>query len=58
MWPIFLRDFSSAPPRLIIDDPPGRSEWALDRYPRVASLLANYHPCQIADDLCVYLRKD
>jgi hypothetical protein len=58
LWPIFLRDLSSAPPRLIIDDPPGRSEWSLDRYPQVAPLLANYRACQVIDDMCVYLRKD
>jgi hypothetical protein len=43
---------------LIIDEPPGRSVWSLDRYPQMASLLANYHPCRPIDDLCVYLRKE
>ena len=58
LWTIFLRDFASAPPRLIIDDPPGRSEWSLDRYPQLASLLANYQSCRTIDDLCIYLRKE
>jgi hypothetical protein len=58
LWPIFLRDLSSAPPRLIIDELPGRWPWSLDRYPQVAWLLGDYHACQIIDGLCVYLRKE
>jgi hypothetical protein len=58
LWPAFLSDLRSAPPRLIIDDPPGRSEWALERLPQLASFLAGYRPCKVIDDLCVYLRLD
>jgi hypothetical protein len=58
LWPAFLRDLASAPPRLLIDDPPDRSQWTLDRFPQLASLLAGYHPCQVIDDLCVFLRRD
>ncbi len=58
LWPAFLHDFVTAPPRLIIDDTPDRSRWTLTRYPRLAALLSGYHPCHVIDDTCVYVRRD
>jgi hypothetical protein len=58
LWPVFLRDLSTSPPRLLVDDPPGRSPWSLDRLAQLRPLLAQYRPCQVIDDVCVYLRSD
>lgn len=58
LWPVYLRDLAAAPPRLIFDAPPGTSEWRIDRFPQLASLLAGYQPCRTIDDVCVYVRKD
>lgn len=58
LWPAFLGDLASAPPKLIFDAPPGQSEWPLHRFSQVASLLSRYDPCQVIDDVCVYLRRD
>jgi hypothetical protein len=58
LWSVYLGDLAAAPPKLIFDAPPGRSEWPIDRFPQLASLLARYHPCRILDDVCVYLRKE
>jgi hypothetical protein len=53
-----LRDLAAAPPKLIFDAPPGRSEWPIERFPELSSVLAGYHPCQVIDEVCVYLRRD
>ena len=58
LWPIYLRDLAAAPPKLIFDAPPGRSDAPIDSFPQLASLLTGYHPCQIIDEVCVWLRKD
>jgi 4-amino-4-deoxy-L-arabinose transferase-like glycosyltransferase len=59
LWPIYLRDFTAAPPRLIFDAPLGQSEWPFHRFPQLAELLSRYYqPCQILDGVCVYLRRD
>jgi hypothetical protein len=58
LWPAFLRDLAVARPKLLVDDPPGRSEWRMERYPQLASILAEYRPCEVLDDVCVYVRKD
>jgi hypothetical protein len=58
LWPVYLRDLAAAPPKLIFDAPPGKSEWNIDRFSQLASLLTGYHDCQVIDDVCVYLRKD
>ena len=58
LWPIYLRDLAAAPPKLIFDAPPGRSEWPIERFPQLAPVLAaDYRPCQIVDEICVYVRK-
>jgi hypothetical protein len=62
LWPAFLGDLAHAPPRIIVDDPPGksdwRSDWRMERYPQFAPFLAGYDSCQIIDDLCIYLRRN
>jgi 4-amino-4-deoxy-L-arabinose transferase-like glycosyltransferase len=58
LWPIYLRDLAAAPPKLIFDALPGRSEWPIHRFAELASFLTGYHPCRVIDDVCVYLRKD
>jgi hypothetical protein len=57
LWPIFLRDLAAAPPRLLFDAVPGRSEWPMERFWDLRSFLSGYHPCRVIDDVCVYLRK-
>jgi hypothetical protein len=58
LWPVYLRDFAAAPPKLVFDAPPGPSAWPLDRFPQLAALLArDYQPCQLLDGVCVYLRR-
>ena len=57
LWPIYLRDLAAAPPKLIFDAPPGRSEWPIERFPQLAPLLAGYGACQIVDGVCIYVRK-
>jgi hypothetical protein len=56
-WPVFIRDFDAAKPRLIIDARPGQSDATIDHYPQLATRLREYEACQTFDDLCVYLRK-
>ena len=58
LWPAFLGDLAAAPPKLIFDAPPGNSEWPVERFPQLASLLAGYQPCKVVDDVCVYVRKN
>lgn len=58
LWAIFLRDFATSPPKVIVDDPPGDSPWSLERYGPMAPLLAGYLPCQVIDGVCLYLRKE
>jgi hypothetical protein len=57
LWPAYLRDLAAAPPRLIFDAPPGKSEWPIERFPQLASLLAQYHEPRVIDDVRVYLRR-
>lgn len=57
LWRFFLRDLASAPPKLIFDAPPGPSVWPIHRFPQLESFLRGYYPCQIIDEICVYLRK-
>jgi hypothetical protein len=58
LWPVYLRDLASAPPKLIFDALPGTSEWPIDCFPQLAEFLSRYQPCQVVDDVCVYFRRD
>ncbi len=58
LWPIYLRDLASTPPKIIFAAAPGQSEWPIDRFPQLASILASYRACQVIDDVCIYLRED
>jgi len=58
LWPVYLRDLAAAPPKLIFDASPGRSEWPIERIPQLVDFLSRYQPCQVVDDVCVYVRRD
>jgi hypothetical protein len=58
LWPVYLRELEAAPPKLIFDAPPGRSVWPFEAFPQLAAFLKRYQPCQVIDDVCVYMRRD
>jgi len=58
LWPVLLSDLEREKPRVILDDPPDRSGFSIDRYPILATFVHTYYePARTIDGFCVYLRK-
>jgi hypothetical protein len=58
LWPALLDDLEAEQPRLIIDDTPARSNFTIDRYPRLSAFVrSHYEAGHMVDGFCIYVRK-
>jgi hypothetical protein len=59
LWPVLMGDLEREAPRVILDDPPERSGFSLDRYPMLRTFVQeNYDTPRVIDGVAVYVRRD